>query len=740
MIRKDLLLVAMFVAIISLMIMPLNQSMIDFLLALNISFSILLILVAIYIKNPSDFSTFPSVILLGTAFRLALSVGTTRLILADADGGQIIESFGGFLVDGSIAIGFVIFLVITVVQFLVVTKGAERVAEVGARFALDSMPGKQMSIDAEARSGDMTADEARIARKRLDQSSRFFGAMDGAMKFVKGDAIAGLIIIFINLMGGIAVGVSVHGFSFGEAVATFSLLTVGDGLVAQISAILMALCAGIIVTRVEKADTDNLGTEIFDELGMEARVPLVASVIVLLVGFIPGFPTLVFAALSAILLFVGLRLRRQAAAQVGSERATATVDENAGNAAASERLVLVVGTQLASAMNEDLLRRTISADFKAFCETTGIDFVQPGFAVSESIAPWGCTVQLDNVALFKSRIPERHVLVEDATHVADIRHPDRGLNTPVLSGAWVSAEHISELEERGLSHLSVEQVLADLACGFYQHNIGELFTIPVFETLHEALREAEPEAMKRIDEDVTEVAFYKILKMLVEEGVPIAPYGLFTNALHYWVAMSDKPDAKGLTECMRGSMKRQLCERISQSQDVLGLAMISPEIETLARQTLSEVDQGMPPEVLASTFLPRHEGRSLVANLRPLVALQRSGRKQVALVISADLRRHMGNFLALQDIHLPILSPHEVSQEIPCLPITLVTLDNPAEMRFPDEAEDGANIEYFEGFDPSTASETLTFPQKQTGKPTRARKRQPRPVPPKEHEATSIPA
>lgn len=717
--RKDLVLIAVIVAIIALMILPLNQAMIDVLLALNISLSVVLLLVAVYLKNPSDFSTFPSIILLGTAFRLALSVGTTRLILADADGGQIIQSFGDFLVDGSIAIGFVIFLVITVVQFLVVTKGAERVAEVGARFALDAMPGKQMSIDAEARAGDLDADQARAARLRLNESSQFFGAMDGAMKFVKGDSIAGLIIICINLLGGIAVGVTVHGMGFGEAVSTFSLLTVGDGLVAQLPAILMALCAGIVVTRVEKTDTDNLGVEIFDELARDARVPSIAAVIVFLVGFIPGFPTLVFACLSAALFALGVSLRRRALARE-TEHAASEISSAEDNLPVSGRLVLLVGTKLAQSINEELVLKKIKTDFAAFCETSGVNFTRPGFIVSEKIDPRACAIALDNVPLFKCKIPERHIFVEDASQVADICHSELALTSAVLSGAWVPADHAPDLAERQITHESVEQVLSDLACGFYQHNIADLFTIPVFEKLHEALREAEPEAMARIDEDVSETALYKILKMLVEEGVPITPFGLFTNALHYWVAVSDKPTSQILAECMRGSMKRQICERISRSQDVLGLAMISPDIEALARTTISNAEGSLPDEVVASTFLPRQERRTFVKNLQPLVTLQRSGNKQIALVISADLRRQMVNFLSLHGVHLPVLSPHEVSREIPCLPIRLVTLSEPAAVRFPEDEQQDDDVVYFDTYDPEPAQAP-----RQAGPPRRAGAGQP---------------
>ncbi|MEP5376020.1 MAG: flagellar biosynthesis protein FlhA, partial [Hyphomicrobiales bacterium] len=292
--RKDLILVSLLVAILALMIVPISQRIIDILLSLNLSLAVVLLMMAVYLKHSSDFSTFPSVILISTAFRLALSIGTTRMILSEADGGQIIGVFGDFVVGGNVAIGLVIFLIVTVVQFLVVTKGAERVAEVGARFALDALPGKQMSIDADVRAGIVNAEEGEKMRRRLDKDSQFFGAMDGAMKFVKGDAIAGLIIIAINLIGGIAVGVVSHGMTFGGAVSIYSLLTIGDGLVAQIPALLMSMCAGVIVTRVASPDNVDLGTDIAGELLADFRVTSIAAIIVGMIGFIPGFPMFTF--------------------------------------------------------------------------------------------------------------------------------------------------------------------------------------------------------------------------------------------------------------------------------------------------------------------------------------------------------------------------------------------------------------------------------------------------------------
>jgi type III secretion protein V len=260
--RSDLAVVAVLIAAIMLMIVPMPTVAVDTLLAFNLGASVLLLMVAFYLQSPVQFSTLPAVILIATVFRLSLSIAITRLVPVQADAGEIIRTFGEFVVAGNIMVGLVIFLIITIVQFIVITKGAERIAEVAARFTLDAMPGKQMAIDADLRSGEIDQPTGRQRRRALEQESQLYGAMDGAMKFVKGDAVAGLVIIVINLVGGLVVGVMQHGMSFAQAGHTYSILTVGDGLVAQIPALFVSITAGTVVTRVAGGDADSLGGEI----------------------------------------------------------------------------------------------------------------------------------------------------------------------------------------------------------------------------------------------------------------------------------------------------------------------------------------------------------------------------------------------------------------------------------------------------------------------------------------------
>jgi type III secretion protein V len=302
----DLGLVAGVVAIVAMMILPLPGPLIDILVGVNISMGVLLLLTTLYIRSPLDFSSFPALLLIFTLFRLALAIATTRMILLEGHAGDIIQTFGEIVAGNNLIVGLVVFLIITVVQFIVIAKGAERVAEVAARFSLDAMPGKQLSIDSDLRSGLIDKDEARRKRRVLEAESKLHGSLDGAMKFVKGDAIASIIIVVVNLLGGLAVGMLQNDMAFGDAMHKYSILTIGDGLVTQIPALLSAMAAGMIVTRATEDEADsNLGAAIQRQLAADPRVLIYGGVIALLLALVPGFPWAVFAGVALLLLAAG---------------------------------------------------------------------------------------------------------------------------------------------------------------------------------------------------------------------------------------------------------------------------------------------------------------------------------------------------------------------------------------------------------------------------------------------------
>lgn len=322
------------VGIIMLLVVPVPPFLLDILIILNIMFALVILLTSMFVKKPLDFSVFPSLLLVATLFRLGLNVASTRLVLGEAYAGQVIEAFGAIAVGGSLIIGAVVFLILVVIQFVVVTKGAERVAEVGARFTLDAMPGKQMAIDADLNAGLITDAEARERRAEVAAEADFYGAMDGASKFVKGDAIAGLVIIIINVVGGIAIGIVQHGMTIDEAVNTYSLLTIGDGLVTQIPALLMAVSTGMIVTR-STAEAE-MGTAASAQLGQSRNALIIAGCAAIIMSLIPHMPMLPFVAIGALLLLIAQRIK---ATQKREEAAAAAQSPSAAPADQPEELI-----------------------------------------------------------------------------------------------------------------------------------------------------------------------------------------------------------------------------------------------------------------------------------------------------------------------------------------------------------------------------------------------------------------
>lgn len=315
--KSDIALALFVMAVAAMLLIPLPTPLLDFLLVLNISFSLLLLLVGLYMPNALALLAFPSLLLLTTLFRLGLNVASTRLVLSEGYAGRVIEAFGTFLIRGEIVVGVIIFAIVTIVNFIVIARGASRVSEVAARFALDALPGKQMAIDSDVRSGLITAQEAQRRREDLRKESQLYGAMDGSMRFVQGDAIAGFFIIFTNIIGGLYLGLS-KGQSFPEAVVTYTTLTVGDGLVSQIPAILISICAGIVVTRVSSGENTTLGGDVGTQLFTRPTTLLLAGSIVALMGLLPGLPALPFLMVAA-LFFVGAAMLRRSFRTDGEE-------------------------------------------------------------------------------------------------------------------------------------------------------------------------------------------------------------------------------------------------------------------------------------------------------------------------------------------------------------------------------------------------------------------------------------
>lgn len=613
----DIALVAGIVAIIALMIVPLPNWAIDILVAVNISGGILLLLLAIYISSPLEFSVFPSVLLISTLFRLALSIATTRMILLHGEAGHIIQTFGDMVAGGNLVVGLVVFLIITVVQFIVIAKGSERVAEVAARFSLDAMPGKQMSIDSDLRSGLIDKDEARRRRRMLENESKLNGSLDGAMKFVKGDAIAGIIIIIINLLGGLTIGVLQQDMTLSDATVKYSILTIGDGMVSQIPALLGAMSAGLLVTRTTDDEHDkHLGDAIGRQLTAKPRVLLMGGGLCVLFSAVPGFPTVVFMALGLAFFAAGFMLTPSLRAQ---------------------------WEKLAQPTLSAVMRRSPTA---------------PVLMSAEAVQVRPTVPLLLEVPVGRLDAQESHSLLAGLEGVLDHFQLNLGMRLPRID---VHAMRPDEDKPAVWRLLAYEVPIAE----------GELQqedTVPsLVNEVRESLRrhvnlfmgtqEANllltraaidlPDVVKETLRALPLARVAEILRRLVEEEVAIRNLRDILETLAD-TAQREK-DVYALTELTRIGLKRQISHRYAPDRH-LRAVLLEPALEEMLRNAIRH-NSGAQQLALDPLEMSR-----LMTRFRNVVQVF----KPAAIVTAVDIRRHVRKLIEQDCFDVPVLSYHEL--------------------------------------------------------------------------------
>ncbi len=637
----DVILVSVIVAVVMLIIMPMPPLALDILIAINMTLGILLLLSAIYVTKPLDFSTFPTVLLLSTLFRLAISISTTRMILSEMNGGSIVQQFGEMVAGGNLVVGLVVFLIITVVQFIVISKGAERVAEVAARFSLDAMPGKQLSIDSDLRSGILTKDEAKEKRRTLELESKLHGSLDGAMKFVKGDSIASIIIVLVNLLGGLAVGMMYHKLSVGEAAATYSVLTIGDGLVAQVPALFSAMAAGLLVTRTTDEDRDrDLGPAIARQISGKPHVLMIAGGLAILLGLIPGFPTLVFFALAAILLVAGV---------INHPTSGGWIRMKTGFAVADTTLIAGETTIAAQALPAvDAIRLTIGLS------ATSPDFVALTTRVRNGVA---ALQDRSGVALPAVRIVADETGAMPKNGWALLAH-----DAPVGSGIIESDDFAERLGTY------VEHLLG--------RNLGLFLGLQEVTDQLNLLGETHPEVVKEAVRAVPTGRIAETLRLLVDESVPLRN---FRDAIE---AIGDigqyEREAIPMAERARVAMRRHLIAPICQNGR-LRVLMVGSALEEIIRHTLTSVDGQM------RLAINPHQMRALISLLSEQV--EASGAR--AILTAQDLRRPLRLLIAADLFDVPVISFNELN---PAVPLDIVGELNSA----PESLTDQAHREFAE--------------------------------------------
>lgn len=668
--QYDVILIGLLLAILCVMILPVPTFIMDALLATNLTLAVCILMVSVYLQRPLEFSTFPVIILLFTAFRISLSVATTRLILLDADAGDIIKTFGEFVVQGNVVVGLVIFLIITTVQFLVVTKGAERIAEVSARFTLDSMPGKQMSIEADIRSGDLTRAAGRTKRDELSKESQFFGAMDGAMKFVKGDAIAGLIIIIINLIGGISIGVAQKGMSFGDAIQVYSLLTVGDGLVAQIPALFIALCAGMVVTRVTSDKTTDLGADIVGQVTANRRGVIAASAIVFIIGFLPGFPTIIFVLLSFGLALIAIIPARQ---------------KRLLDALPVDNTPMKVSEDHLEQMNDRMILEISEKDFDDFdwqrftharSETLNRLVVQNGYMVpwvgikaTPHLAAGQAQISLDRVPIvFLEVVPKSIICYGEKSTISMISNTEKPEVADASFGPsfCLMDRHIDGLKDGGILHFRVEEALFRLTHQTMLSNLNELLSKDAVRDYLEDLQTEDAVKMDAICAILPNEVLHNVFHRLMVEMVPLYPHYVVIETLLDWSKREADPVL--LAEYVRQGLRRQIAYSISSGKNQIASYLVDAEMDKVVRDAVQMTAVG------GFLALDAADSSSIVEEFSRIQANATGRNIRPAIIAANDVRRFLQRFLARNNIILPVIAQQELCIEFEYRPLGIARL------------------------------------------------------------------
>ncbi len=682
---NDIALAVLLVAIISLMILPMPTPVVDGLLATNLCIAVSLLMISIYIPGAVSFSAFPSLLLFTTLFRLALNITTTRLILLNADAGKIIYTFGNFVVSGNFVVGAVVFLIITIVQFLVIAKGAERVAEVAARFSLDAMPGKQMSIDADLRSGMIDMETARARRAEIEKESQLYGAMDGAMKFVKGDAIAGLIITAINVIGGISIGVLMKHMPVVKALQTYSILTIGDGLVSQIPALFISITAAVIVTRVTSSDHEsNLGGDIASQVLSQPKALLIGGVIIIAFSLVPGFPKPQFIVLGLVVAALGFSLKR-VAEETESEGTPATTAITAMSASSQKSspvktadgddfsltipLLVDVSASLQESIDADLLDDELVKVRKALYYDLGVPFPGIHLRFNDKLPKYTYTILVYEIPMSQGLLKPGYLFVrekEDNLKIMGIEYETGKKFLPNIPTIWVKENYREQLVKSKISFMELPKVLIfHLSCILKRH-ADDFIDLQETRYLIDRIEERFPEIAKEVQRILPIQKITEVFQRLVQEEISIRNLRTILQALIEW-GQKEK-DVVLLTEFVRNSMRRYISYKYSAGQNILAAYLLDADLEETIRKAIRQTSGG------SYLALDPATSKKIVQNIKSEVG-DISGRPQKpVLLTSMDIRRYVKKLIELEINELPVLSYQELTQEITIQPLSKISL------------------------------------------------------------------
>ncbi|MCK8496189.1 MULTISPECIES: type III secretion system export apparatus subunit SctV [Myxococcus] len=692
---SDIVLAVIVVAIVGMMIVPLPPLLLDVLLTLNISISVVLLLVSLYVPAALHLSVFPTLLLITTMFRLSLTISTTRLILLTGDPGEVVVAFGNFVVQGNFVVGAILFLILVIVNFIVISKGSERVAEVAARFTLDAMPGKQMSIDADLRAGSIDQDQGKKKRRDLERESQLFGAMDGAMKFVKGDAIASIIITVVNIVGGLIIGVTQKGMSAADAAQKYTLLTIGDGLVGMIPAILISTCAGIIVTRVGgEEEGAHLGKDMGSQLTAYPKAIAIAAGMLIILGLVPGLPKIPFFLLGFGAGFgAWTMLKKQKEAQMVEEAGPA-MESDLGTPMSSEpapkepmnpdsELFIPVVTPIVLEVSDALVPYVDSRQDNGKFLFELIPFMRDGLFVelgvrfpgvrargNSSLPPGAYQIQINEVPVVTGQATLGHVLVNDTVDRLRLMNIQgfEAINPATRQpAAWVPEQHRDTLEAAGLTTWDVPGYIILHVAAILRRNAREFVGVQETQTMLEQLEKAFPAIVKEVIPKVVNVLkLTDILQRLVEEEISIRDLRGILQALSEYGQV--EADNVMLTEHVRASQRRYISHKYARGSGTLVVYLLDPNIEEAIRGSIKRTSAG------AHLALEPELAQEIVQAVRSECGHLPPSAQRPVILTAMDIRRYVRKLLEYEfNPSFSVLSYQELSPELNIQPVARIS-------------------------------------------------------------------
>jgi flagellar biosynthesis protein FlhA len=645
-------------AMLAMITLPLPPFALDVLFTFNIALSMVVVLMTVYARRPLDFAIFPTVLLIATLLRLALNVASTRVVLLNGyagtgAAGRVIEAFGNFVVGGNYAVGLVVFTILVVINFVVVTKGAGRVSEVSARFTLDAMPGKQMAIDADLNAGIITQDEARVRREEVGREADFYGSMDGASKFVRGDAVAGIIILFVNIIGGLVIGMVQHSMSLSDATHNYVLLTIGDGLVAQLPSLLLATATAIIVTRVSSAQ--DMGEQVVAQLFSSPRALFITAGVLGLLGMVPGMPNVVFLGLASILAaggFLIIRHRQQVAA-AEAEPPEAPIEPQQrelswDDVAPVDIVGLEVGYRLIPLVDKSqggVLMTRIKGVRRKLSQELGFLVHPVHIRDNLDLSPNAYRISLNGVPVGEAEVyPDRELAINPGTVFGQLdglatRDPSFG-----LEAVWIEPGNRDQAQTMGYTVVDAATVIATHLSQILQANAQELLGHEEVQHLLDMLAKSAPKLVENLTPKPLPLGVVlKVLQNLLAEGIPIRDLRTIAESLASQAGKSQDPDV--LNSGVRAALSRTIIQHIYGMADELALMTLEPALEQMLQKSVQS-GGGLALEPGLAERLQQAVGDA--------AQRQELAGEPAALVVSPDLRPWLARWLrpAVRGLHV----------------------------------------------------------------------------------------